>query len=1443
MNTSKSVIIGLGLLASTSILRAQLQTDITQSAQPDSIVQITAEAEGLTRVDPATLTPFASCWWTVFPNSGPVPMPCPPQDLSVPIYEMANGIYLVDETGGSISVSVPQRTTSKQATLQSATVAAVDRQGNAIANLIEQVQATQTVQPMARAMSLSANSLTPGDGGSSSNAYTANDASYVQPDYGTNLWLAQTYVAGGYMGGIGTNTMSDVQYEIQSRTNLVQADWQSEGFIYGSELTNWTPLSVAQNGRINLFIRLKSWASSDRSGLPDWWELEYFGTNGVDPNANPMGDGWSNIQKFQNGMNPNVFYTPPAPQGVAVSYNGGNNSATVSWLSSPGPVTGYTVTSTYYPPYGTGGTTQTKNFTVAANTTAITDNALLGAPNPWEQANYPTTYKVQASYAGGNSSWSREVPLETSTFSGAIVAGPQGNPVLLVSGVPADTAAIRLTELSVDALNWWNTNFYVTNIDIAISSFSNGSCVLPNWSQTNNIDGYYWIGRTIGTNGAFSAGAYLSYNQFTTPKDNYKTSWMVPPFYDGRVQLKQNLIFQLRAAAMDAPFHFFIPATNVYDGGTFGGYVGHYTYPTNYAYAGLYSFSNPSQYSYYDFTAEIDPFWPFEENCLFRNFVFTPADVDGGGALTTGVTTDTYNGYQLFYRPLAYQCQTNWTSFPALLATNSTRWLFYNQSDDYDTAYGLGLLNLQYNDNDVTFYMTNGYRNWFGLKYTSANVAYDGLDNNFNDLGLTTNVVSAGNSLTSWVFFYSQPNAYLETEQPKFKTVQYDFWQPEIWSAQSQTWAYPLPGDPDFSPNNTSPVIFAAVGSKLTLAGYAKLEVTNSLYTGVYAYLGQYFDTAYTMTNGAATGTNTGVLSPYGSFFPTKPGPTALVTMPDVDTGARGTCAVYTVSIVVDRNQGNNMDVTFNGPNATSLANPAQVWANNNYDRWHTVDGNDSEQDDLGQVDIAKLPAEQVWPDCQYTISGFPAIPSTRDLEDYFRLWLPGVAAAMKVMPADYSVRLALTGDGQIRLFHAIEADGGTNYLFDEVTASNQVNNSISLYVGLLTSNSPVYLTIQTNFNEHFIFCGAHTGSAQVDLQILDGNGNTVADSTTYLQINDIKLMYERWTVGDTPSRVPLTNALAATEDLPAYTPAFQYTAPTDTNTPYILFIHGWNMERWEKDRFAETAFKRLYWQGYQGRFGSFRWPTHYNFGSWTSIAFDSQNFDNSESNAWASATGLLNKLTNLNGQYPGHVYLMAHSMGNVVAGEALRKASSQPVNTYVAMQGAIASHAYDATTPTRSLGIQDSSTPDCYAHYWTNNAPCYFASSAGAGTYVNFFNTNDWALNSSHWQMDQNLKPDDGFAPYYPNYYFSRADDTRLNFPTNTYEIFAYCDEARCFALGAQADVGGVFGGNQRNLSTVWPYDAGNYSTHRWHSAEFRSDNMQRALFWNQTLINMKLK
>ena len=216
-----------------------------------------------------------------------------------------------------------------------------------------------------------------------------------------------------------------------------------------------------------------------------------------------------------------------------------------------------------------------------------------------------------------------------------------------------------------------------------------------------------------------------------------------------------------------------------------------------------------------------------------------------------------------------------------------------------------------------------------------------------------------------------------------------------------------------------------------------------------------------------------------------------------------------------------------------------------------------------------------------------------------------------------------------------------------------------------------------------------------------------------------------------------------------------------------------------------------------------------------------------------------------MNAEYPGQVYLAAHSLGNVVAGEALRLAgSTQVVNTYVAMQGAVSAHAYDPNT-TPYILTEDWGAPDCYAHYWTSNAPCYFNASAGAGTYVNFYNTNDWALGGV-WLLFQNSKPvldlNYSFSP--PNFYFKNSGSTELFFPANTYELFDEIIQSRSYALGMQPNVGGDFltGTNYNQVELdIAPY---NFSTeHIYHSGEFRSDNPQRWQFWNEVLVKMKLK
>src|SRR5208282_905341 len=109
-------------------------------------------------------------------------------------------------------------------------------------------------------------------------------------------------------------------------------------------------------------------------------------------------------------MKPNLFYTPPAPQGLTVQYNSANNTAAINWSPSPGPVTGYTVERDYF--------SSPTDFPASANN--FEDSSVPGVDMGqfWlEGPLIPVSYKVQAHYAGGNSAWSAPVPLEPNPSS------------------------------------------------------------------------------------------------------------------------------------------------------------------------------------------------------------------------------------------------------------------------------------------------------------------------------------------------------------------------------------------------------------------------------------------------------------------------------------------------------------------------------------------------------------------------------------------------------------------------------------------------------------------------------------------------------------------------------------------------------------------------------------------------------------------------------------------------------------------------------------------------------------------------------------------------------------------------------------------------------------------------------------------------------------------
>jgi hypothetical protein len=532
------------------------------------------------------------------------------------------------------------------------------------------------------------------------------------------------------------------------------------------------------------------------------------------------------------------------------------------------------------------------------------------------------------------------------------------------------------------------------------------------------------------------------------------------------------------------------------------------------------------------------------------------------------------------------------------------------------------------------------------------------------------------------------------------------------------------------------------------------------------------------------------------------------------------------------------------------------IWVNNDCDRWHTVDITDSEQDDLETNDSSLASWQQV-PDCQYKDAiNVYAIPCTRDLEDYARLWIPGLSNLMQELPPNYGVTLQWrnnTGAG-IRAFVAAEEDGGTNYLFNGTIASNQVEEAKYTCIGYVTSNQTIsinnaftnspYGTVEPG--EHYIFCGTAEGNDELVLQVTNQYGGVVGEASVFLNLKDIKEMYERWTVGDTPGIAPNNIAVIATNDLPPGDAPFQYSynASVDSETPYILLVHGFNLPVWKKDRLlAETAYKRLYWQGYQGRFGLFRWPCDNSVLS----------FDTDEWASWQSGTGLKNRLVALNIQYPGNVYLLAHSLGNVAAGEALRQAgASEIVNTYVASQAALSAHAYDNTIPRDATNYYTLGTPDSEGHYYANTSPPYFNGISGAVNFIDFYNPVDWALMGSTilqpgWIYDQQHKPDISY--YYqtpttndPSGYYQQLGliQLPLSFTNNTYQIFSVCAQSYSLALGAETNIAGAFSLKVPINLNVAPYDFGN--AHKGHSGQFRSDNMTRWVYWQQLLQSFGL-
>jgi hypothetical protein len=344
-----------------------------------------------------------------------------------------------------------------------------------------------------------------------------------------------------------------------------------------------------------------------------------------------------------------------------------------------------------------------------------------------------------------------------------------------------------------------------------------------------------------------------------------------------------------------------------------------------------------------------------------------------------------------------------------------------------------------------------------------------------------------------------------------------------------------------------------------------------------------------------------------------------------------------------------------------------------------------------------------------------------------------------------------------------------------------------------------------------------------------------------------------------------------------------------------------------ERRGFAETAYKRLYWQGFKGRLGLFSWPTEVTTTDLETVLGTPEgrlNFNNSEMKAYASA-GALRSLINQLDADGYSVNLYAHSMGNIVASEALRQEAISPnahaiVNTYVASQAASSAASYDPNVVLNpanllhqsysvagiSLSHLLSPTPDIYTAFPVpvnvnggQKVGAYFEDIGLAATKMyNFYNPHDGAVGSpTLWPLNQALKGDDvnqaaaiytGFftgsqaSPLSYSYqngawseqYILLNPDGSLNtswtrplyisVPYDAYAIMAYAAESKSKGLGATANVGfGFTMAGQVDVSNDFGAAARFTNSRADHSGQFNLDLIHRNEYWNVLMKRFGLK
>jgi len=437
------------------------------------------------------------------------------------------------------------------------------------------------------------------------------------------------------------------------------------------------------------------------------------------------------------------------------------------------------------------------------------------------------------------------------------------------------------------------------------------------------------------------------------------------------------------------------------------------------------------------------------------------------------------------------------------------------------------------------------------------------------------------------------------------------------------------------------------------------------------------------------------------------------------------------VDMAVDGNRDGEVKMG-SSSDATTQEKPFVFWVNDDFDR-------DNEEETSGTPD---------WND--------GLIQCARDLEDFSRIKISVGGVREGFQQGKFKLGFEwkqTTGSPAVQVYPQVEESGAEGYLKDEQVAAAQIEPGIptgrwafvaeggGTLIG--TGQAKVFATMPTsiatrNFEEdgmiHLLFEGCGEGKGQLCITIHDENGAKIGDGPgVWLDLKDVRKMYQRSYSQESIAWKKPNEYNPYQEPVVSIAPLDQiaFEQPPDETSDTIVLVHGIHAVTVTTEaqainvytRMASTTFKRLWHQGFKGRFGFYKWEAH-------NLVF----FNESEYRAWKCGRGLSAFLDQLPGQNKN---VWTFSQGAVVGSAALRDYGATP-NALIVMQAAIPAVCYDDDP---ALNKYPNAMPDTVAElgYREYHGP--------TGTsIVNFSDVTDDATGFL-WGASQNFKPEPGYG------------------------------------------------------------------------------------------------